>query len=100
MSVFLQSKCTLRPPLAQYMCELSLLEADPYLQFVPSLIAAGAMATARRIIGLPMWPAVLQRRCGYTLEALHDVCFHLARTLDGAAASQQQAIQDKYKASK
>lgn len=86
--------------LAQFMCELSLLEADPYLQYLPSLIAAGAMAMARRTIGLPMWPVALQRRCGYTLEALHDVCFHLARTLDGAPASQQQAIQDKYKTNK
>lgn len=34
----------------QYIAELSLLEADPYLQYKPSLIAASALATARHCL--------------------------------------------------
>ncbi|KAL0839751.1 hypothetical protein ABMA28_016392 [Loxostege sticticalis] len=36
--------------LAAYIAELSLLEADPYLQFRPSVIAAAALATARHCL--------------------------------------------------
>ncbi|CAG9792129.1 unnamed protein product [Diatraea saccharalis] len=36
--------------LAAYIAELSLLEADPYLQFKPSVIAASALATARHCL--------------------------------------------------
>lgn len=34
----------------QYIAELSLLEAEPYLQFKPSVIAASALATARHCL--------------------------------------------------
>lgn len=34
----------------QYIAELSLLEAEPYLQFKPSVIAAAALATARHCL--------------------------------------------------
>lgn len=34
----------------QYLAELCLLEADPYLQFKPSIIAASALATARHCL--------------------------------------------------
>ncbi|XP_053600474.1 cyclin-A2 [Plodia interpunctella] len=36
--------------LASYLTELCLLEADPYLQFKPSVIAAAALATARHCL--------------------------------------------------
>ncbi|XP_059061933.1 cyclin-A2-like [Achroia grisella] len=36
--------------LAAYLSELCLLEADPYLQFKPSIIAASALATARHCL--------------------------------------------------
>lgn len=84
----------------QYLCELSLLEADPYLQYMPSVIAAAAMALARHTIGLPMWSAQLQRRTGYALEQLHDVLVCLSLTMTAAPGAAQQAIQDKYKTSK
>ncbi|KAJ8727125.1 hypothetical protein PYW08_015522 [Mythimna loreyi] len=42
--------------LAAYLAELCLLEADPYLQFKPSIIAASALATARHCL--------LCERCG------------------------------------
>lgn len=67
---------------------------------MPSLIAAAALALARHTCGLPVWTARLQRRIGYTLDQLRTVLFHLVNTADGAAASAQQAIQDKYRSSK
>lgn len=84
----------------QYLCEMSLLEADPFLQYVPSRIAAAAMALSRYTLGMPMWPAQLQQRIGYALEELTEICGHLAQLQQVAAAGQQQAIQDKYKTMK
>lgn len=84
----------------QYFCELSLLEADPYLQYGPSLTAAAALALARYTVDMPMWSRRLQRKTGYSLDQLKEVLFHLQRTQAAAAGSAQQAIQDKYKTNK
>lgn len=84
----------------QYLCELSLIEADPYLQYVPSRTAAAALALARYTVDQPMWTRRLQRQTGYTLDQLKEILFHLTKTQAAAASSPQQAIQDKYKTSK
>lgn len=86
--------------LFQYLCELSLLEADPYLQFLPSTISAAAIALARHNLNLCIWSTELEEVTGYTLENLKEVIFHLSRTHVASVDLPQQAIQDKYKASK
>ncbi|XP_052860092.1 G2/mitotic-specific cyclin-A [Anopheles cruzii] len=86
--------------LTMYLCELSLLEADPYLTYVPSKISAGALALARRTLDLPMWSKMLENNTGYKLTALKDIILDLNKTHMDAACMQQQAIQDKYKAIK
>uniref|UniRef100_A0A182WEW9 Uncharacterized protein n=1 Tax=Anopheles minimus TaxID=112268 RepID=A0A182WEW9_9DIPT len=83
--------------LAMYLCELSLLEADPYLTYKPSKIAAGALALARRALDLPMWSKMLENNTGYTLLDMKDIILHLNKTHIDAATMQQQAIQEKYK---
>uniref|UniRef100_A0A499FUV9 Uncharacterized protein n=1 Tax=Anopheles farauti TaxID=69004 RepID=A0A499FUV9_9DIPT len=83
--------------LAMYLCELSLLEADPYLTYIPSKIAAGALALSRRALDLPMWSKMLEKNTGYKLQELKDIVLDLNKTHTDAPTMQQQAIQEKYK---
>ncbi|VVC91686.1 cyclin-A2 [Leptidea sinapis] len=102
--------------LAAYIVELTLLEADPYLQFKPSVIAAGALATARHCLlcdasdcHLPhddqsprslcadtAWPASLVENSGYTLRELEPCMRELARSHSHASLQPYKAVPDKY----
>lgn len=109
----------------QYLAELCLLEADPYLQFKPSVIAASALATARHCLlcekcvgeervksadtkearinpacATIAWPAVLATCSGYSLSDLEPCLRELARTHSHASSQPYQAIPDKYKSNK
>ncbi|CAB3228585.1 unnamed protein product [Arctia plantaginis] len=113
--------------LASYIAELSLLEADPYLQFKPSIIAASSLATARhcllceRCVGedrtncnkdeikdilvnpacaATAWPAALETCAGYSFRDLEACLRELARTHSHASSQPYQAIPDKYKSNK
>ncbi|XP_075972237.1 cyclin-A1-like [Anticarsia gemmatalis] len=113
--------------LAAYLAELCLLEADPYLQFKPSIIAASALATARHCLicekcsgddgvkgdtrdgkearinpacAATAWPAALVSCSGYTMSDLEACMRELARTHSHAASQPYQAIPDKYKSNK
>ncbi|XP_045492181.1 G2/mitotic-specific cyclin-A-like [Colias croceus] len=106
--------------LAAYIAELSLLEADPYLQFKPSVIAASALATARHCLlcertdcaqgradnaphpqcAAIAWPAALGASAGYSLGALGACLRELARSHAHAPAQPYQAIPDKYRNNK
>lgn len=39
----------------QYLCELALQDADPYLKYYPSIIAAAAVCLARHTVGQTAW---------------------------------------------
>lgn len=84
----------------QYLCELSLLEADPYLQFLPSHLAASAVALARYTLQEEMWPHELELSTGFSLKDLTGCITCLNRTFHNAQSIQQQAVQEKYKSNK
>ncbi|KAG6450712.1 cyclin-A1 [Manduca sexta] len=111
--------------LAAYIAELCLLEADPYLQFKPSIIAASSLATARHCLlcenctcvmssresrdqpshvdsqcAAMAWPAALSSCSGYSLADLEPCMRELARTHSHASVQPYQAIPDKYKSNK
>lgn len=86
--------------LALYISELSLLEGDPYLRFVPSLISASALALARYLLDFPIWCPELEEITTYKLDDLKEVLLHLSQTHHAAPEMAQQAIQDKYKDNK
>ncbi|XP_077292152.1 cyclin-A1-like [Arctopsyche grandis] len=110
--------------LAMYISELALLEAEPYLQYTSSIIAASALAIARHALlcchcsGRPQsssaldclsplaictqaaWTPALQRISGYGLADLEKCMRELARTHAGAAGQPHQAIVEKYKSNK
>ncbi|CAG9563266.1 unnamed protein product [Danaus chrysippus] len=97
--------------LAAYISELSLLEAEPYLQYRASLIAAASLATARHALMCDhshrhslddphcaevSWPASLARTAGYTLTELQPAMKELGRTHAHAPHQPYRAIPDKY----
>ncbi|XP_012164882.1 cyclin-A2 [Bombus terrestris] len=86
--------------LAMYLCELSMLEGDPYLQFLPSHLAASAIALARHTLLEEMWPHELELSSGYSLKDLKECILCLNKTFCNALNILQQAIQEKYKSSK
>lgn len=86
--------------MCMYLCELSLLDADPYLTYLPSKIAAGALALSRYALDLPIWSRMLETNVGYRLEELRDIVLDLSKTHARAESMAQQAIQEKFKANK
>ncbi|XP_061408324.1 LOW QUALITY PROTEIN: cyclin-A2 [Lethenteron reissneri] len=86
--------------LAMYLAEMSLLEVDPYLQYLPSLLAAAAFTLANYTISGGLWPSTLVEFTGYTLEDIRPCMAHLHQTFVGAATHAQQSIREKYKSSK
>lgn len=84
----------------QYICELSLLEADPYLRFLPSIISAAAHALARHLLDYTIWNSELEEITTYKLEDLKEIILHLSKSHKAATKLAQQAIQEKYRADK
>lgn len=86
--------------LAMYICELTLLEADPYLEYYPSLIASGAIALARHCLDYAdVWPSSLMQATDYTLMQLGPVITLLNETHHKSFTLSQTAIRQKYKGS-
>lgn len=86
--------------LSTFLCELSMLEADPYLLFVPSKISAAALALSRFMLNLPMWPKQYQEVIGYSLDDIKDIVLNLSQTHTLSTQLSQKAIRDKYKNNK
>jgi cyclin-A len=76
------------------------MEADPFLQCVPSKISAGAIALANYTMGRPIWTVSLQNKIGYALEDVKDIVMELNKLHKSTATMLQQALKDKYKSTK
>ncbi|XP_037543901.1 cyclin-A1 [Nematolebias whitei] len=94
------SICPNTESLALYISDLSLLEIDPFLQFTPSILAAGAYCLASYTISKSLWPDSLISFTGYTLAEIMPCLIHLHKLHLSAESRPQQAIRDKYKSSK
>ncbi|XP_033954148.2 cyclin-A1 [Pseudochaenichthys georgianus] len=92
--------CTITENLAQYVAELSLLEIDPFLQYTPSLVAAGAYCLAAYIVNKSLWPDSLNAFTGYTTAEIVPCMTALHKLYISAESRPQQAIREKYKTSK
>uniref|UniRef100_A0A8B9S3J6 Cyclin-A2 n=1 Tax=Apteryx owenii TaxID=8824 RepID=A0A8B9S3J6_APTOW len=86
--------------LSMYLGELSLIDADPYLKYLPSVIAAAAFHLAGYTITGQTWPESLCKVTGYTLENIKPCLMDLHRTYLKAAQHTQQSIREKYKSTK
>ncbi|XP_045592535.1 G2/mitotic-specific cyclin-A [Procambarus clarkii] len=87
--------------LSLFLAELSMLDCDPFLRFLPSMIAASAVALANHTTQARFaWPQHMAESTGYTLEDLRECYVNLYRAFSRVQEPQQHAIRDKYKSSK
>nr|ALK03038.1 cyclin A [Hypophthalmichthys molitrix] len=92
--------CARTVNLALYLSELSLLEVDPFVQYLPSKTAAAAYCLANYTLNGALWPENLYAFTGYSLAVISPCPKELYKLHLGAASRPQQAIQEKYKSSK
>nr|XP_023029012.1 G2/mitotic-specific cyclin-A-like [Leptinotarsa decemlineata] len=87
--------------LSMYLSELALLNGDICLDFLPSVIAASAIAIARHTLKeKELWSDKLCESTGYNLGELQPCIEFLTSMFAGASTNPQHAIQDKYKSQK
>lgn len=89
--------------MALFLCELSLLYAAPFLQYLPSRIAAAALAYARVLLNYDngrLWTRRLELMTGYDLASLQQVLCDLSMIHAKCDQMVQKAVTDKYKAIK
>ncbi|XP_056416319.1 cyclin-A1 [Hyla sarda] len=86
--------------LAMYMAELTLLQEEPFLKYLPSITAAAAYGLANYTINKAFWPEKLQVFTGYSLSDLAPCLADLHRACLKAPGQAQQAIREKFKTPK
>ncbi|NXU47723.1 CCNA1 protein, partial [Turnix velox] len=85
---------------ARYLAELSLLEADTFLKYLPSQTAAAAYCLANYTVNRSLWPEALAAFTGYSLSDIVPCLTDLHKACINAPHGQLHAIKEKYKRSK
>uniref|UniRef100_A0A8C4EAG5 G2/mitotic-specific cyclin-B2 n=1 Tax=Dicentrarchus labrax TaxID=13489 RepID=A0A8C4EAG5_DICLA len=98
--ISIHSVCTITENIALYVAELSLLEIDPFVQYTPSTVAAGAYCLATYTVNKSLWPDSLHAFTGYTMADIVPCLTDLHKLYISAESRPQQAIREKYKTSK
>ncbi|XP_043529963.1 cyclin-A2-like [Chiloscyllium plagiosum] len=86
--------------LSMYLAELSLIDCEPFLKYLPSVLAASAFCLANYTISRTSWPRSLAQLTGYVLESLMPCVTDLHQNYLKAPEHAQQAVREKYKSSK
>lgn len=85
--------------LSRYLAELTLIDADTYLMYLPSQIAASAIYLALYTLDKE-WTEQIEDICAYSVDEMKWCVQDLYKTMQQAATHPQQAIQEKYKQAK
>lgn len=86
--------------LTMFLAELTLVDMDPYLKYLPSVTAAASLCLARYSLGMEPWPQNLVKKTGYEIGHFADCLKDLHKTYKNAVSHPQQSIIEKYKADK
>ncbi|XP_037636957.1 cyclin-A2 [Sebastes umbrosus] len=86
--------------LSMYLGELSLVDSDPFLKYLPSQTAAAAYTLANHTVTGGSWPKSLTEMTGYSLEDLMPCVEDLHQTFLNVAQHAQQSVREKYKGPK
>ncbi|XP_042145755.1 G2/mitotic-specific cyclin-A-like isoform X2 [Ixodes scapularis] len=86
--------------LAHYLCELTFLEDDPYLQYLPSIVAGASLCLANHTLNRYPWSSDLVLYPGYNVEDFKECIHSLHSSFCNAGTQAQQAIQKKFLSSK
>lgn len=86
--------------LAMYLSELTLVEGESFLKYLPSTIAAASICIANHTLEREAWPASMRECTSYDLTDFSD-CVHDLHALHVKAINHpQRAVFEKYKKSK
>lgn len=85
--------------LAMYLSELAMLETDAYLETLPSILAAAAIAVARYTLKMEPWTCELKRKTGYDAKDFKRAMEFLYILFCKAPTQTHRAIQEKYSCS-
>lgn len=87
--------------LSRYLAELTLIDADTFLTYLPSQIASSAIYLAMYTLNKP-WTKQIADQLGYNvdLNELKSCINAMYKCMQQAAHHPQQAIQEKYKQAK
>jgi len=87
--------------LSRYLCELTLIDADTFLAYLPSQIAASAIYLSFYTLGRS-WTKQVAETIGYNhdLSELRSCIIDMHKAMQQAPNHPQQAIQEKYKQAK
>ncbi|CAB1325605.1 unnamed protein product [Coregonus sp. 'balchen'] len=86
--------------LSMFLGELSLVDSDPFLKYLPSQTAAAALVLANHTITGGSWSKSLAEVTGYSLEDLMLCVEDLHQMYLNAATHAQQSVREKYKGAK
>ncbi|KAK2169775.1 hypothetical protein LSH36_7g15015 [Paralvinella palmiformis] len=86
--------------LAMYLAELTMIESEPFLNYLPSVIAASAICLANITLKQDPWPHCMVESTGYGMGDLNDCIQHMYSAFCKAPHSPQQAVREKYKLDK
>ena len=73
------------------------MDAETFLSYSHTEIAASAVALARHTLGLAAWPEVVAKMSGLAVDDFKECLVHLHATFTSAPDTPQQAIREKYK---
>nr|CAB3228881.1 cyclin-A2 [Phallusia mammillata] len=85
--------------LAQYLCELALVEFD-CIQYLPSMMAASAVCLASYTVNGKVWDETMEHYMQYELQDLVPCIKRLSEIFTAAESHPQQALREKYKDAK
>ncbi|XP_052793295.1 G2/mitotic-specific cyclin-A-like [Mya arenaria] len=86
--------------LTMCLAELTLIEMDSFLKYVPSITASACLCMARYSLGMEPWPQSLVKKTSYEVGHFVDCLRDIHRMYQAAESHPQQAIQEKYKQDK
>lgn len=86
--------------LTMFLAELTLVDMDTYIKYLPSVTSAAALCLARYSLGMDPWPQSMVKKTGYEVGHFVDCLTELHKTYMGAETHPQQAIVEKYKTDK
>lgn len=86
--------------LAMYLSEMTMVDAEPFLNYLPSVIAASAVCLSNITLEETPWPQVMVDTTSYRMSDLQDCIQHLYAAFCRAPNHPQQAIREKYKSDK
>lgn len=86
--------------LTMFLAELTLVDMETYLKYVPSITAAASLCLARYSLQMEPWPSSMVKKTGYEVGHFVDCLKDLHSTYIKAESHPQQAVMEKYKVDK